>query len=235
MAQRAAHPVVTAVLAAKFESRAAILATVLSALQRAKGEKKARRIVQRLMPELVPEMLVSANDSDRGSPADMIPLLLDFLPENERTRHVVLFHMLLAVIKHGGDDDGHLTRRLLLLDEGNVTQALRGSWGLQHLCCKYNRLKQLRVFLGFGLSPYSRVDIDGVPHQPLDVAKRFSPKMVGPLERLIESMSILGNLCRQDRTIFPLLRKAVGTEHFEREIIDLSAAFKRDGEDSAED
>jgi ankyrin repeat protein len=228
MAKRGAQPVVTAALAARSENRAAILANVLYTLRKAMGEAKAQRIVQRLMPELVPEMLVSADDSDRGSLTDLIPLLLEFLPKNARTRNVMLFHMLLAAIKYGGDDDGHLTRQLLLLDESNVTQVSRGNWGLQHLCCKYGRLKQLRVFLAFGLSPYSRVDIDGVSHQPLDVAKMFSPEMVGPLETLIKNMSILGNLCRSDRTISPLLRSAVGMAHSEREIVDLSVAFKQD-------
>jgi ankyrin repeat protein len=226
-APRAAHPVTIAALAARSENRAAVLGSVLRALQGAMGEKKARRIVQRLMPELVPEILVSAD----GSPADVIPLLLEFLPENARTRHVALFHMLLSIIKHGGDDDGDLTRRLLLLDESNTTQGFREKWGLHHLCCKYGRLRQLRVLLGLGLSPFSRINIDGVSHQLVDVAKMFSPKMVGQLETMIETRSILRDLCRRDRTIFPLLRNAMGMEHFKREIVDLSAAFKRD-EDS---
>jgi ankyrin repeat protein len=233
-APRAAHPVVIAALAARSANRAAVLGSILRALQGAMGEKKARRIVQRLMPELVSEILVSADDSDWGSPADVIPLLLDFLPENARTRHVALFHMLLSLIKHGGDDDGDLTRRLLLLDESNTTQGFSEKWGLQHLCCKYGRPKQLRVLLGLGLSPFRRVDIDGVSHQPVDVAKRFSPKMVGQLESVIETTSILGNLCRRDRTIFPLLRSAVGMEHFKREIIDLSAVFKRGGDSDSD-
>ncbi|KAE8446529.1 hypothetical protein EG329_011861 [Mollisiaceae sp. DMI_Dod_QoI] len=230
-APRTAHPVVIAALAARSANRAAVLGSVLSALQGAMGEKKARRIVQRLMPELVSEILVSADDSDRGSPADVIPLLLDFLPENARTRHLALFHMLLSIIKHGGDDDGNLTRRILLLDESNAIQGLGEKWGLHHLCCKYGRLKQLMVLLGLGLSPLSRADIDGVSHQLVDVAKRFSPEMVGQIESLIETMSIIGGLCRSDRTIFPLLRNAIGVEYFKRKIIDLSAAFKQE-EDS---
>ncbi|KAK0702814.1 hypothetical protein B0H67DRAFT_392435 [Lasiosphaeris hirsuta] len=50
--------------------------------------------------------------------------------------------MLVAIIKHGGDDDGQLTRRLLF-DESNVKQAYCfAGWGLQqHLCCRYGRLK----------------------------------------------------------------------------------------------
>jgi ankyrin repeat protein len=227
---RAGHPFVVAALAARSKNRAAVLGSVLRALKGAVGKKKARRIAQRLMPELMPEILVSADDSDRGSPADVIPLLLDFLPENGRTRHIALFHMLLCIIKHGGDDDGDLTRRILLLDESNVIQTLREKWGLQHLCCKYSRLKQLRVLLGLGMSPVRRIDIDGVSHQPVDIAKRFSPKIVGQFESLIETMSILMDLCHRDRTIFPLLRSAVGMKHFEREIIDLSAAFERDGD-----
>jgi len=80
------------------------------------------------------------------------------------------------------------------------------------------------------MSPVRRIDIDGVSHQPVDIAKRFSPKIVGQFESLIETMSILGDLCHRDRTIFPLLRSAVGMKYFEREIIDLSAAFERDGD-----
>lgn len=86
---------------------AAALRSVFSALRSAAGNNKSRRIVQRLMPDLVFDMLVGADDRDRGSPADVIPLLREFLPENKRTRQVVLFHKLLAIIRHGDDDNGH--------------------------------------------------------------------------------------------------------------------------------
>ncbi|KAM6523071.1 hypothetical protein FSOLCH5_003691 [Fusarium solani] len=136
-APRATHLVVTAALAVKSSNRGSVLGRVIEAIRAAAGEKKAYRIIKRLLPELVPEILVCADDTEHGSPADVIPLLLEFLPENGRTRHISLFHMLVAVIKHGGDDDGQLTRRLLLLDESNATQAITGNWGLQHLCCRW--------------------------------------------------------------------------------------------------
>ncbi|KAH7120559.1 hypothetical protein EDB81DRAFT_766614 [Dactylonectria macrodidyma] len=228
---RATHLVVTAALAAASPNRAAVLSSVLNTPRNAKGHKKAQRIIQRLIPKLVSDMLVSADDHDRRSPADVIPLLQDFLLENWQMRHIVLFHLILAIIRHGGDDSGHLTRRLLLLDESNVTQAVGDNWGLQHLCCKYGRFKQLRVVLGLGLSPFTSVNIDGVPYEPLDVAKRFSPNIVDQFQTLIEFMPILRNLCRHHPAVFPLLRSAVGTKHFERDVIYLSAqAFERDGD-----
>ncbi|GAB1315469.1 hypothetical protein MFIFM68171_05679 [Madurella fahalii] len=230
-APRQSHLVVTATLAVKTPHRAATLGRVINSMRAATGANKTRRLIKRMLPELVPEMLVSADDADRGSPADVIPLLLDFLPENGQTRHIALFYMLLAVIKHGGDDEGHLTRRLLLLDESNVTQAIPGNWGLQHLCCRYGRVKQLRVFLGLGLSPFSRSVIDGETCTPQDVARKFSPGMVALFESLIEGMHVLGGVCRRDRTIFPLLRKVLGPEHFERVVVDLSDAFKQGSEE----
>ncbi|CAG1973261.1 unnamed protein product [Fusarium graminearum] len=176
-APRARHLVFIASLAVKSPNRASVLENVIQALHTSLGEKKASRIIKRLMPEMVPEILVSADGSDRGSPADVIPPLLDFLPENEETRHLLLFHMLVAIIKHGEDDDGHLTRRLLRLDDSNVSQKLPGDWGFQGLCCRYGRLKQLRVFLGRGLNPWGKSMVDGVMYTTGDVVKQFSPKM----------------------------------------------------------
>ncbi|KAF5235593.1 hypothetical protein FAUST_6961 [Fusarium austroamericanum] len=135
-APRARHLVFIASLAVKSPNRASVLENVIQALHTSLGEKKASRIIKRLMPEMVPEILVGADDSDRGSPADIIPSLLDFLPENEETRHLLLFHMLVAIIKHGGDDDGDLTRRLLHLDDSNVSQMIPENWGFQGLCCR---------------------------------------------------------------------------------------------------
>ncbi|KAF9767613.1 hypothetical protein IL306_015195 [Fusarium sp. DS 682] len=229
-APRAAHLVITAALAVKSQRRASIFGRVIKAIRAAAGEEKACRIIKRLLPEMVPEILVCADDTDRGSPADVIPLLLDFLPDNGQTRHTALFHMLLAVIKHGGDDDGHVTRRLLLLDESNVTQAIPGNWGLQHLCCRYGRLKQLRVLLGLGLSPWSRSVIDGETCTPENVASKFSPGMLPQFMSLLEGAHVLGNICHQDPTVFPMLRRALGTEHLAREVNDLSDVFKRGSE-----
>ncbi|OBT40888.1 hypothetical protein VE00_08798 [Pseudogymnoascus sp. WSF 3629] len=217
-APRATHLITIASLAAKSANRGATLKCVIEALRAAEGEKKAYRIVKRLLPELVPEILVNADDSDRGSPADVIPLLLDFLPENGRTRHVALFQMLLAVIKHGEDEDGSLTRRLLLLDESNVTQAIPGNWGLQHLCCRYGRSRQLRVLLGLGLSPFSRMELDGVTCISEDVVKQFSPQMLPRFESMIEEMRIIGDMCREDTTVFPMLRRVLRPEHFTRQL-----------------
>ncbi|KAH8699371.1 ankyrin repeat-containing domain protein [Phaeosphaeriaceae sp. PMI808] len=228
---RSNHLVFTAALAMKTPNRASILGYIIEATRAAVGEKKASRIIKRLMPELVPEILVCSGDFDRGSPADVIPLLLDYLPENPRTRHTVLFFMVVAVIKHGGDDDGQLNRRLLLLDESNVSQALHGNWGLQHLCCRYGRLKQLRVFLGLGLSPLSRVVIDGVTSTPKNVAEKFSPDMVPHIERILEGVGVLGGICRKDPDVFPMLRRVLGPEHFAREVVDLSEAFKQQDSD----
>ncbi|KAM0540432.1 hypothetical protein ACHAPJ_013603 [Fusarium lateritium] len=135
-APRTSHLVVIAALAVKSPGRASVLGRVIQVLRTTMGEKKASRVIKRLMPEMVPEILVSADDLDRGSPADVIPLLLDFLPENDETRHLVLFEMLIAIIKHGGDDDGQLTRRLLQLDDSNVGQELPGRWGFSGLCCR---------------------------------------------------------------------------------------------------
>lgn len=223
---RSNHIVSTAGLALKTPNRAPTLKLIIDAMRAAVGEKKTSRIIKRLMPELVPEIFVCSGDFDRGSPADVIPLLLDYLPENPRTRHTVLFFMIVAVIKHGGDDDGQLTRRLLLLDESNVTQALRGNWGLQHLCFRYGRTKQLRVFLGLGLSPFSRVVIDGVTRTPKSVAEKFAPDMVPHIERIFEGMDVLGDMCRADPGVFPMLRKVLGPEHFAREVVDLSGVFE---------
>jgi ankyrin repeat protein len=189
-APRIGNLIVAAVLARKSTNRARVLERILEAL-RAEKKRKAPRIVRKLMPELVQEMLVSAGDDDCGSPADVMPLLLEFLPQNDETRHVLLSRMLIAVVQHGGDDNGELARSLLLLDESNATEALPGMWGLQHLACKYGRLKTLRVLVAFGLSPLSRVDINRVPHTPLDIAKEFSPGIVSRVEDLLKGIEAL--------------------------------------------
>lgn len=232
-ASHTTHPVAIAALAVKSPNRAPALGRVIEAMRATAGEKVAHRIIKRLLPELVSEILVCADDTDRGSPADVIPLLLDFLPENGRTRHIALFHMLLAVIKHSGDD-GQLTRRLLLLDESNVTQAIPGNWGMQHLCCRYGKLKQLRVFLGLGLLPFSRSVIDGVTCTSEGVARKFSPRMLPQFESLIEGAHVLGRMCRRDPTVFPMLRRVLTAGHFAREIVDLSDPFKRDSEEEGD-
>lgn len=218
------HPVATAALALKSPSRAPTLGRILELLRAAVGEKKASRIVKRLVPKLVPEILTGADDFDRGSPADVVALLLDYLPENPQTRSLTLFFMLVAVIKHGGDDEGHLTRRLLLLDESNVTAGLPGGWGLHHLCCRHGRLKQLRVFLGLGVPPKTEVVIDGITHSLKTIAKQFSPKLLPHVERVLEEMNVVGRICRQDSRIYPMMRRVIGPEYFTREIIDLRDA-----------
>lgn len=63
--------------------------------------------------------------------------------------------------------------------------------------------------LGLRQSPFSRVKISGVLYQPLDIAKKFSPLIVGPLENLVETASLLQDLCFHDQKIFPMLRSAV--------------------------
>jgi hypothetical protein len=80
---------------------------------------------------------------------------------------VLLFNMLVSIIKHGGDNGAQLARRLLGLDESNATQAIFGTWGLQHLCCLV------------------KVTIDEVPRDPLDIAKHFSPPIASLVEDLI--------------------------------------------------
>ncbi|CEI67967.1 hypothetical protein FVEN_g7760 [Fusarium venenatum] len=204
-APRASHLVFIATLAAKSSSRASVLESVIQTLHAKVGEKKASRIIRRLMPEMVPEILVSADDLDRGSPADIIPSLLDFLPENKETGHLLLFHMLLVIIKHGGDDDGHLTRRLLLLDDSNVAQEIPKNWGFQGLCCRYGRLKQLRVFLGRGLNPWGRFMVDGVMCTTEDIVKQFSPDMLKSFQRLTDGLDVLRSVCIKDPSILPML------------------------------
>ncbi|OBS16017.1 hypothetical protein FPOA_13220 [Fusarium poae] len=150
-------------------------------------------------------LVVSADDSDRGSPADVITPLLDFLPENKETRHVLLFHMLLAIIKHGGDDDGYLTRRLLLLDDSNVSQEIPRDWGFQGLCCRYGRLKQLRVFLGRGLNPWGKSMVDGVMCTTEHIVKQFSPDMLESFQRITDDADVLRSVCIKDPSILPML------------------------------
>ncbi|KAM0489968.1 hypothetical protein ACHAP8_012031 [Fusarium lateritium] len=204
-APRASHLVFIAALAVKSPSRASVLESVIQALHAKMGEKKAARIIKRLMPEMVPEILVSADDSDQGSPADIIPSLLDFLPENKETRHLLLFHMLIAIIKHGGDDDENLTRRLLLLDDSNVAQEIPKNWGFQSLCCRYGRLKQLRVFLGRGLNPWGSSMVDGVMCTAEDIVKQFSPDMLESFQRLTDGSDVLRSVCIKDPSILPML------------------------------
>jgi len=222
------HPVATAALALKSPNRGPTLGRILERLRAAVGEKKASRIVKRLVPKLVPEILTSADDFDRGSPADVVPFLLDYLPENPKSRSLTLLLMLVAVIKHGGDDEGHLTRRLLLLDESNSTTKLPGGWGLQHLCCRYGRLKQLRVLLGLGVPPRTEVVIDKVTHSLTTIAKLFSPKLLPQVEKILEGMSVVGRICWQDPKVYPMIRRVIGEEYFEREVIDLSDAWKKE-------
>lgn len=189
---RSNHLVFMAGLALKTPNRAPTLKLIIDAMRAAVGEKKTSRIVKRLMPELVPRYW-SARAISTADPRPMLsPLLLEYLPGNPRTRHTVLFFMIVAVINHGGDDDGHLIRRLLLLDKGNVTQALRRNWGLQRLCCRYGRIRQFRVLLGMGLSPFSRVVVDGVTRTPKTVAENFAPDMVPHIDRILEGMDVLG-------------------------------------------
>lgn len=207
-APRASHLVVIAALAVKSSGRASVLGRVIQALRTTMGEKKASRIIKRLMPEMIPEILVSADDSDRGSPADMIPILLEFLPENEETRHLVLFQMLIAIIKHGGDDDGQLTRCLLQLDDSNVGQEIPGRWGFSSLCCRYGRLQQLRVFLGRGLDPRGKSMIDGVVCTNEDIVRKFAPEMLKSFQSLVDGADILHDVCRRDPLVLPMLRGA---------------------------
>ncbi|OBS20336.1 hypothetical protein FPOA_06708 [Fusarium poae] len=204
-APRASHLVFIAALAIKSPSRASVLESVIQSLRSKVGQNKTTRIIKRLMPEMVPEIVVSADDSDRGSPADVIPPLLDFLPENKKTRHLLLFHMLLVIIKHGGDDDGNLTRRLLLLDDSNVSQEIPRDWGFQGLCCRYGRLKQLRVFLGRGLNPWGRSMVDGVMCTTEDIVKQFSPDMLGSFQRITDGADMLRSVCIKDPSILPML------------------------------
>jgi hypothetical protein len=189
-------------------------------------KRKAQQMVRRLIPELVQEMLVSADDDDYGSPSDVIPQLLEFMPENPRTRHVLLCRLLVAVIKHGDDDNADLARTLLLMDESNATQALPGMWGLQHLACRYGRLKTLRLLLSFGLSPTSRVVINGLPHEPLDIAKKFSSEIVPQLKKLLESTTAVARAVHLDQDLLPMLQSCVAESFLGRKRVDLSLAFQ---------
>jgi hypothetical protein len=53
------------------------------------------------MPEPVPQMVIDASGSNYGSPADVIPYLLEDLPKNLKTQHLVLFYLLVSIIKCG--------------------------------------------------------------------------------------------------------------------------------------
>lgn len=108
--------------------------------------------------------------------------------------------MLVSIITHGGDDDGRLTRRFLLVGEINVDQVLQRVWGLHHLCYRHGRRKRLRVFLGFGLSPVSRVTIDGVIRTVKGVAEKFLPDIAPNVEKSSKERMCLG-ICVGDHAV----------------------------------
>lgn len=186
----------------------ATLECVLAALRAAKGAK-TRKIVARLMPELVAALLSTADEENGGALADTLRLLLNFLPKSKETRHMLIFHMLIAIIKHGGDDDAELARTLLLLDDDSVSQALPGMWGLLHLACKYGRIKTVRVLVSLGASFVSSVEIDGTVYAPLDIAEKYSPSITGTIDGLIHGAGVLLKAIENDQELLPLIRSLV--------------------------
>jgi hypothetical protein len=40
------------------------------------------------------------------------------------------------------------------------------------------------------------------------------------IERILEGMDVLGNICREYPDVFPMLRRVLRPEHFAREVVD---------------